>query len=330
MDGNGYFNDETVVFTVFGVITLVVAFLALLLRFFLQSFTQRYLAYLDSFCVGLAWLLSLIGIICAVAENTTNHLEYPPEIDKFVQSLFALSAILGKLSICLSVWPLVKDVKYVSVVVVFQIAMLFTVYPLWIMVIPATCGASAWYPMLAPYAQCSDIIIRAIFDWLLSFFEVFTPIILTGFPIEMAQDTNTEASMRKPFVGLSIASAIMGAFMWSRAWMSHWFRYDTHFVPLIGITTIAQNYHQLLNPQDLNPQDLNPQDLNPQDLNPQDLNPQDLNPQDPNVGICQQHVMAWSGFLWRLCQEHTRTKRKKAAIFAPPYKEKRWIGCDKL
>lgn len=39
-------------------------------------------------------------------------------------------------------------------------------------------------------------------------FEVFTPIILTGFPIEIALNLSTRSAMRKPFYGLAVASAM--------------------------------------------------------------------------------------------------------------------------
>ncbi|KAI2778806.1 hypothetical protein F4815DRAFT_446860 [Daldinia loculata] len=236
---SGYFDTGVIVLTTFGILTLFIAFLVTLLRYYLQSFSQRPLAFLDSLCVGMAWLLSLIGIICATTENTSISPEYPPEIDQFTQSLFAVSAILGKLSICFSAWPLVKDVRCVSVAVAIQVVMLLLVYPLWIIVVPATCGASAWYPMLAPHSQCSNDTVRALFDWARTFFEVFTPIILTGFPIEIALNLSTRSAMRKPFYGLAVASAITGAFMWARAWMSQWFRYDGHYVPLITITIVS-------------------------------------------------------------------------------------------
>ncbi|KAI1657489.1 hypothetical protein F4813DRAFT_396391 [Daldinia decipiens] len=236
---SGHFDTGAVLLITFGVVTLFIAFIVTLLRYYLQSFDQRPLAFLDSLCVGMAWILSLVGIICAITENTGIQLNNPPEIDQFTQSLFAVSAILGKLSVCFSAWPLVKNAARVRVSVVIQVAMLLSVYPLWVIVMLETCGASPWSPMLAAYSQCSDNTARALFEWARSFFEIFTPIILTGFPLAMALDDNTKGAMRKPFYGLAVASATTGGFMWARAWMSQWFRYDHHYVPLISITIVS-------------------------------------------------------------------------------------------
>ncbi|KAF3070467.1 hypothetical protein GL218_00858 [Daldinia childiae] len=238
-DISRHFDTGAILLTTFGTLTLLVAFLVTLLRYCLQSSHQRPLSYLDNLCVGMAWILSLIGIIFSIAEQTVT----PTNLPLRTRPVHAVSLRRlrhpGQAIGCLSAWPLVQDVRHVNAVVVIQGAMLFLVYPLWIIVVPATCGESAWYPMFASYAQCSNNTVRALFDWARSFYEVFTPIILTGFPLQMALNPNTRATMRKPFYVLAGASATTGAFMWARAWMSQWFRYDKQYVPLIAITIVS-------------------------------------------------------------------------------------------
>ncbi|KAI8962081.1 hypothetical protein F5Y11DRAFT_324193 [Daldinia sp. FL1419] len=240
-DLNIHYNTEAIVLIAVSTVTLLAAFIVCLLRYLVEPSALRRLAFLDCLTVGMAWILSLIAAICAINGTFPDAMEDPArKIDSYTQSLLTVSGILGKLSICFSAWHIVSIVPIVQIFMSLQVFMLILAYPLFVIVMPATCSRmDNPFPLFASFRYCENSGVKTAFEWCRILFEIFTPLFLTAFPIILARNNSEENIMKKSFKWLAVASAIASSLMCSRVWMSQWFRFDNKYVPEIVITVVS-------------------------------------------------------------------------------------------
>ncbi|KAI1480463.1 hypothetical protein F4774DRAFT_424967 [Daldinia eschscholtzii] len=232
-------DPEAALLVTFSIFTIVVAFVVMIVRYARQPLDDNHpLTWLDTITITVSSVLSAGGIICATQANVRGE-EVHLNTDMYAQTLINAAGLLSKMCVCFSAWPLIKNVTGINALVIGQVVLLGWVYPLWAFIVPATCGASKWSPLLAAYSNCQNDPGHQILEWIRIGFEAWTPIVLVGFPVAMARSYRSTDPMRKGFTALAIAMVIVGSLMYARVWMTQWFRFDNYYVPEIVITIVS-------------------------------------------------------------------------------------------
>ncbi|KAK6955466.1 hypothetical protein Daesc_003105 [Daldinia eschscholtzii] len=232
-------NLEAALLVTSSIFTIVAAFVVMIVRYARQPLDDNNpVTWLDAITITVSSVLSAGGIISAVQANVRGE-EVHLNTDMYAQTLVNAAGLLSKMCVCFSAWPLIKNVTGLNALVIGQVLLLGWVYPLWAFIMPATCGASKWSPLLAAYSDCQNDPGHQILEWIRIGFEAWTPIVLVGFPVAMARSYHKGDPMRKGFMALAIAMVIAGSLMYARVWMTQWFRFDNHYVPEIVITTVS-------------------------------------------------------------------------------------------